>query len=89
MIKDIEAGADLADIEVIQSSSRAKELYLDLINSAAKEILLVFPTTNGLVRQQKIGVVQLCQAAKEPNVRIRILTPVHESTAQIVQDLQN
>jgi two-component system, OmpR family, sensor histidine kinase VicK len=89
MIKDIEAGADLADIEVIQSSYRAKELYLDLINSAAKEILLVFPTTNGLVRQQKIGLAQLCQAAKERNVSIRILTPVHESTAQIVQDLEN
>ncbi|HXP49860.1 MAG TPA: histidine kinase dimerization/phospho-acceptor domain-containing protein, partial [Bacteroidia bacterium] len=89
MIKDIEAGADLADIEVIQSSYRAKELYLDLINSAAKEILLVFPTTNGLVRQQKIGVAQLCQAAKERNVSIRILTPVNESTAQIVQDLEN
>jgi two-component system, OmpR family, sensor histidine kinase VicK len=88
-IKDIEAGADLADIEVIQSSSRAKELYLDLINSAAKEILLVFPTAAGLVRQQKIGIVQLCQAVKERNVSIRILTPVHESTAQIVQDLRN
>ena len=88
-IKDIEAGADLADIEIIQSSSRAKELYLDLINSATKGILLVFPTTTGLVRQQKIGIAQLCQAAKERNVSIRILMPANESTAQIVQDLQN
>ena len=33
-IKDIEAGADLADIEVIQSSSRARVLYLNLVKSA-------------------------------------------------------
>ncbi len=30
-IKDIEAGADMADIEVIQSSSRAGALYLNLV----------------------------------------------------------
>ena len=59
---------------------------MDLINSAAKEILLVFPLQLGF---QKIGIVQLCQAAKERNVSIRILMPAHESTAQIIQDLQN
>ncbi|MFZ0512992.1 MAG: HAMP domain-containing sensor histidine kinase [Candidatus Nitrosopolaris sp.] len=88
-IKDIEAGADLADIEVIQSSSRAKELYLNLVKSAAKEVLLVFATYDAFVRQQKIGVIQLCQeAAKERNVSVRILMPAHESTAQTVQDLK-
>ena len=70
-IKDIEAGADLADIEVIQSSSRAKEIYLDLVDSPAKEVLLVFATTNAFVRQQKLGVIRLCQeAAKKRNVRV-------------------
>jgi two-component system, OmpR family, sensor histidine kinase VicK len=60
-IKDIEAGADMADIKVIQSSSRAKELYLDLVDSAAKEVLLVFATTNAFLRQQKLGAIRLCQ----------------------------
>jgi signal transduction histidine kinase len=88
-IKDIEAGADLADIEVIQGSSRARELYLNLVHSAAKEVLLVFATTGAFVRQQKIGVIELCQeAAKERNVRVRILMPAHESTAQTVLDLK-
>jgi two-component system, OmpR family, sensor histidine kinase VicK len=88
-IKDIEAGADMADIKVIQSSSTAKELYLDLVDSAAKEVLLVFATTNAFLRQQKLGAIRLCQeAAKKRNVRVRILMPVHESTAQTVQDLK-
>jgi len=34
-ISDIEKGADIADIEVIQSSSRAREIYLNLAKSAA------------------------------------------------------
>jgi two-component system sensor histidine kinase VicK len=88
-IKDIEAGADLADIEVVQSSSRARELYLNLVKSAAEEVLLVFATTGAFLRQQKMGVIQLCQeAAKERNVRVRILMPAHKSTAQTVQDLK-
>ena len=32
-IKDIEAGVDLADIEVIPSSARAQDLYLDIVKS--------------------------------------------------------
>ena len=35
-IMDIEKGADLADIEVIQSSSRARELYRNLVQSAER-----------------------------------------------------
>ncbi|PWU80449.1 MAG: hypothetical protein DLM72_12115 [Candidatus Nitrosopolaris wilkensis] len=89
-IKDIEAGADLADIEVIQSSSRAKELYLNLVRLATKEILLVFPTPGAFVRQQKLGVIPLCQeAAKKRNVTVRILMPAHESTAQTIEELDH
>jgi two-component system sensor histidine kinase VicK len=88
-IKDIEAGADLADIDVIQSSSRARELYLNLLRSAEKEILIVFATTAALIRQEKMGVIRLCkEAANERNVHVRILMPADKSTEQIVQDLR-
>lgn len=54
-INDIKAGADLSDIEVIHRSPRARVLYLDLVKSAEKQILLVFPTTRAFIRQQRIG----------------------------------
>ena len=80
-IKDIEAGAHLEDIEVIQSSSRARELYLSLLKSATKEVLLVFATTDAFVRQEKLGVIKLCkEAAKERNVSVRILMPPDNTT---------
>lgn len=88
-IKDIEAGADLADIEVIQSSSRARELYLSLLKSATKEVLLVFATTGAFIRQEKLGVIQLCkEAAKERNVSFRILMPPDKTTKQTVHNLR-
>jgi signal transduction histidine kinase/sugar-specific transcriptional regulator TrmB len=75
-IKDIQAGADLADIEVIQSSSRAGELYLDLVRNANKEILFMFPSTTALIRQENMGAVPLAiEAAKKRAVKVRILVP--------------
>jgi len=70
-IKDIEAGADLADIEVIHSSSGARVLYLDLLKSTRNEVLLVFPTTGSFIGQEKMGVIQSCmKAAKEHKVHV-------------------
>jgi hypothetical protein len=36
------------------SASRAREVYLDLVKEATKEILFIFPSTNAFSRQHKI-----------------------------------
>ena len=88
-ISDIEAGVDLADIEVISSSTRAQEIYSDIVKSAAEEILWIFPTINAFIRQDKIGAITLAkQAAKERNVKVRILMPVNSLTEQKIQQLK-
>ncbi|MGC1931841.1 MAG: HAMP domain-containing sensor histidine kinase [Candidatus Nitrosopolaris sp.] len=87
-ITHIEEGADLADIEVIPSASRTKEFYLNTLEKAQKDIIIVFPTTNAFLRQNRIGAVQLAkEAAQQRNVKIRILMPRNESTEQLVCSL--
>lgn len=92
--KDIEMGVDLADIEVIQNSSVARELYLNIVNSALGEIMLIFPTTNAFLRQEKLGVVKLLiQKAKENeekkrNLKIRMLLPTNKLIERKVQNLK-
>jgi signal transduction histidine kinase len=67
---------DLADIEVIQSSSRAGALYLELVKSTKEEILFIFPSSTALVRQEKLGAVPLAiEAAKKRGAKVRILVP--------------
>jgi two-component system, OmpR family, sensor histidine kinase VicK len=88
-INDIEAGVDLADIEVIPSSARTQDLYLDIVKAASEEILWVFPTTNAFIRQDKIGAIQLAkEAAKERDVKVRILMPANSLIEQKVQKLK-
>jgi len=79
------AGVQSSVIEVIQTGDSAKRLYLRLAKSAAKEIMLIFPTTNAFIRQEKTGVIQLTEGK---NVKVRILMPAHISTEQKVQHLK-
>jgi two-component system, OmpR family, sensor histidine kinase VicK len=88
-IKDIEAGVDLTDIEVIPSSARAQDLYLDIVKSTKEEILWIFPTINAFIRQDKMGAIpSAIQAGRERNVKVRILVPANSSVEQKVRQLK-
>jgi signal transduction histidine kinase len=88
-IKDIESDIHLADIEVIPSSLRAQERYIDIVKTAIEEILWIFPTANAFLRQNKIGAVPLAiQAAKERNIKVRILIPANSFVKQKLQQLK-
>lgn len=87
-IDRIEHGGDFGYIEVIESSSRAGELYLDYVRNAQKEITIVLPTTNAFLRQYRMGAIDLAKdAVIQRNVEVRILMPRHESTEEVVQNL--
>jgi len=88
-IREIEEGADRTNIEVIPNSDRTRKIYLDLVSTAEREIMLMFPTTNAFIRQEKIGAIELCkETIKELNIKVRILMPAHTSTEQLVQNLR-
>ncbi|HKG40671.1 MAG TPA: HAMP domain-containing sensor histidine kinase [Nitrososphaeraceae archaeon] len=91
-IREIEEGITPDIIEVIQNSSKAKDLYMNIVKDAVEEILLIFPTINAFIRQEKIGVIQWLTevVTKEQynKLKVRILMPIHKSTEQTVQDLK-
>jgi signal transduction histidine kinase len=75
-IREIEQGLEPDIIEVIQNPAKTAKLYLHLIKNAAREILLIFPTTNAITRQNSVGALQLLkQAAEQNKVNVRLLMP--------------
>jgi signal transduction histidine kinase len=83
-IRDIEEGANLADIEVFPNASKAREVYLDLVKEATTEILFIFPTTNAFFRQHNVGAIGLAEkAVTERNVKVRILMPAIKLTTNV------
>ena len=78
-IRKIEQENESQRIEVIYDAQQALELYQWLIMSAEKEIKVVFPTTNALIRQDKAGILFLLQeAAAIKKCQIRVLVPNDE-----------
>jgi two-component system sensor histidine kinase VicK len=83
-IREIEEeGFVLGSTEVIQTPSRTKELFIDLIKSAKEEVLLLLPTTNAFLREERIGIIQLLrEASAERRVNVRILTPINNNMVE-------
>ena len=65
----------------------AIEEGIELVNSANKEILIIFSTPNAFHRQEQIGMMQYLKKAIGRQVRIRILTPFDESITEMVETL--
>src|SRR5918996_801691 len=82
-IREIEQDVEPQRIEVIYNAQQALELYQWLIMSAEKEIKVVFPTTNALIRQDKAGILFLLQEAaaiKKCQVKILVLNDDSKKT---------
>ncbi len=76
-----------AATEVIQNPHRILELFINMIKLANQEILLVLPTTNAFLREDRVGIIKLLNdAAMERNLIVRIVTPTNE---MIEKKLQN
>lgn len=79
----------MADIQVIKNSAEAQNLFLDLVKNATAEILLIVPSINALIRQEKVGAIQLLkEEADAHNVKVSILMPNHNIDEQTVQHLK-
>lgn len=72
-VADIERGGNAEDIEIIYNTSEAKDLYVQLLKSAQKEIKIIYPTANAFLRQKKFDVPQMVIDAAKRGVTIRII----------------
>ena len=89
-IREIEQGAEPQRIEVIYNAQQALELYQWLIMFAEKEIKVVFPTTNALIRQDKAGILFLLQeAAAIKKCQVKILVPNDELIRNFISNYNN
>jgi signal transduction histidine kinase len=86
-MKQVEEGVE-SDIEVIQNPDRTEELYWNIIKSAEKEILLIFPTANAVIRQEKMGIIRsLAEATKSRIIQVRILMPeVNLGSSPVIEE---
>jgi signal transduction histidine kinase len=86
-IKDIEAGLDTANIEIIQNPKEAIERAWSYLKTARSNVSVLFPTANAFRRQIRMGLLQLLKEATEQRgVQIRILIPASEQIIHIINE---
>jgi signal transduction histidine kinase len=87
-IRDIEEAISAGQTEIIYRPLKTQELFINLIKSAKKEILIIFPTVNAFYREVGIGIIQLLrQAAEERDVNIRIITPTTDIIERLISTM--
>ena len=88
-IRGIEEGIDLGRTDIIQTPRIILNLFTNMIKSAKFEILLMLPTINAFLRENRIGVIELLKkSATENNVNVRIITPSNDAVEKILQDTE-
>lgn len=93
-IMEIEEGVTTGSTEVIRLPIKTKELYIDLVKKSGEEILLLIPSINAFLRQEKLGIMEfLKEAALERGVNVKVLTPtndmVNEKTQNLIKNIDN
>jgi two-component system sensor histidine kinase VicK len=88
IIQEIEGGIKPGVIEIIRNPLEIQNIFINLIKSSTKEIMIMIPTTNTIHRQADIGILQLLKkVATDNHVNIRILAPLNDYSVE--QEIQN
>ncbi|MDQ4072894.1 MAG: ATP-binding protein [Thermoproteota archaeon] len=86
IVENIENGLESEIIDVITRSNNVEKVYLDLLRSAYKEIILIFPTANAFLRQYRIGVIDaIIDASANRNIKVRILVPKSNNIIELIE----
>jgi two-component system sensor histidine kinase VicK len=75
-------------IQILSNVNRIKNLYLSLLRNAQKEVLLIFPTTNAVRREEGVGIFAELRQASQRGVTIRILTPLDDFVSTQLDELR-
>ena len=83
-LRQIETGIAAETTKVIENPIQSKNLFLQLLEEAQEEIMVIFPSLNSVKRQSKVGFFNLLKLKNQQNFRIRILSPTIDTIMKIL-----
>jgi two-component system, OmpR family, sensor histidine kinase VicK len=75
-------------IQIISNVQNIKQVYLLLLRNSQQEVLLVFPTTNAVRREERLGIFTELRRACQRGVTVRLLTPEDDFVAAYLDELR-
>jgi hypothetical protein len=83
-IRQIETGFAAVTTKVFENPIQSKNLFLQIIEEAQDEVMVIFPSLNTIKNQSKIGLFNLLKLKNQQNFRIRILSPSIDTVKEIL-----
>ena len=80
----IEAGIASENTRVIENTIESKNLFLEILENAQEEILLIFPSLRSLKRKSEIGLFSMLKLKDADRFRIRILSPDADTVKEVL-----
>jgi two-component system, OmpR family, sensor histidine kinase VicK len=84
-IKEIEEGIEPEFLEVINDHEKVSQIVIDLVKSAKREVLLLLPSTKGMVRMDRLRGFDYLINASQNGATINIICPLSEENSHIVK----
>ena len=86
-IREIEEGIEPEFFEVIAERKKISQIFLDLVGSAKKEALVLFPNDKAMVRADRLGIIDYLVkiSQKERDVNIKIICQLSKENVGIVK----
>lgn len=77
ILEDIELGYDPERIDIISKSNNVRDLYQTIVNSAKKEIMIIFPSSGAFKRQHGAGLIPtIFDSVKNNNIKLKVMLPM-------------
>jgi two-component system sensor histidine kinase VicK len=86
-IKEIEEGIEPEFLEVINDHEKVSQIVIDLVKSAKREVLLLLPSTRGMVRMDRLRGFDYLINASQNGATINIICPLSEENSHIVKKI--
>ncbi|VFJ14939.1 sensor histidine kinase [Candidatus Nitrosocosmicus franklandus] len=83
-VDQIVMGVEDEYTKVFENQLQIKNIFLEVLENAQEEILIIFPSLNSVKRQAEIGLFNLFKLKNQPNFQIRILCPFVDVLKEIL-----
>ena len=86
-IKEIEQGKTREFIETSRDYEEIEKIYLEMVMTSTKELLLLFPTVNAFDRIERNELISSLKKIANRGVQIRILTPMDKEIKKLANTM--
>ena len=86
-IKEIEQGKTREFIETSRDYEEIEKIYLEMVMTSTKELLLLFPTVNAFHRIERSELISSLKKIANRGVQIRILTPMDKEIKKLANTM--